>query len=656
VVIMSGSALTNLGTRAMLANYAALQTTSHNIANANTQGYSRQLAQFATSDGQFTGSGFFGQGVNVTSVMRSYDRFLTNQATGTQAVAAADAARRDQLSLLEGVFTTGEGGLGYAAGQLVNAFVDVASSPSDISARQVVVSRVTDIAARFTAAGEQMAALQGSVVEDVRASVASVNGIARQIATLNGQIVAVRGAGQPPNDLLDMRDQLVSDISRYIAVSTVAADDGSVGVFVGAGQSLVLGATVNELQAVADAYDPAKVRLAMREGSLSRLVPPQSVNGGSISGQLAFQSSDLVEARNLLGQLAGAVSGAMNLQQSLGVDLTGRHGTALFAVGDPRTLAANSNTGDARFALTVTDTTLVTAADYELRYDGAQYTLDRLNSDGTRTPVAGSPLADVADLSFDGLNLRLDSGSLQPGDRFLLQPTALAAQGMKPVLRDANGIAAASPVTTTFGVGNTGTASLAWLSAVSPVIDDTLLPAEITFGAPLNDGTGRVAYDITNADGSTASDIWTPGRPISFNGFALVIDGVPKPGDTAQVRAGVVAGNNGNALAFSRLATASLVGASVTAQGERVPGRNFTDAYATAMSSIAVRVQAARSSADSSTAFAQAAESARSNKAGVNLDEEAARLIQFQQAYQAAAKVLQVAQSVFDTLLKAAGA
>jgi len=653
---MSGTALMNLGTRAMFANYAALQTTSHNIANANTAGYSRQQAQFATSEGQYTGAGFFGQGVNVQSVTRSYDRFLTNQAIGTKSAAAADSARRDQLALLEGVFTTGETGLGYAAGQLVNSFVDVANSPGDISARQVVISRVTDIAARFAAAGEQIAALQGSVVEDVRASVASVNGIARQIAVLNGQISSFNGTGQVPNDLLDSRDKLISDMSQYIGVTTVAADDGSVGVFIGAGQSLVLGSTVNMLQAVPDAYDPARVTLAMREGSMSRLVPQQSINGGSISGQLAFQNGDLVEARNGLGQLAGAISGAMNLQQALGVDLTGRHGTALFAVGEPRTLAASSNTGDARFGLTVTDATLVTAADYELRFDGAQYTIDRLNADGTRTAVGGSPLADVSDVNFDGLNLHVNSGSLLPGDRFLLQPTANAAQGMKPVLRDPNGIAAASPVTTTFGVANTGTASLAWLSAVSPVIDETLLPATIAFGAPLGDGTGRMAFDITNADGSVASDVWTPGQPISFNGFALVIDGVPKPGDTAQVRTGVVGGNNGNALAFARLATASLVGAGVTAQGTPVPGRNFTDAYANAMSNVAVRVQSARSSADTSTSFANAAESARSNKAGVNLDEEAARLIQFQQAYQAAAKVLQVAQSVFDTLLKAGGA
>ena len=632
----------NLGTRAMFANYAALQTTSNNIANANTPGYSRQETRLANSDGQFTGAGFFGQGVDVTSVTRSYDRFLTMQAVNTQSTAAADTAHRDQLSLLEGVFTTGEGGLGHAAGRLLNAFVDVASNPADSSARQVVIGQATDLAARFMAAGDQLSALQGSVVDDVRSAVGSVNGIAQQIAKMNGRISALLGSGQPPNDLLDQRDQLISQLSQYIGVTTVAAGDGSVGVFVGGGQSLVLGTSTNALAAVPDSYDPAKLRLAMRDGNAMRLLAEQSIAGGSISGQLRFQNTDLVDARNLLGQLAVAASAALNTQQSLGLDLGGRHGAPLFAVGGARALPASTNNGNAGLQFAVADATRVTASDYELRYDGNNYSVERLNADGTRSAVAGSPLASIADVAFDGMRLQLGAGAMQAGDRFLLQPTALAAQAMTSVLRDPSGIAAASPVTATLGAANSGTASLAALSAVSPNIDPTLLPTAITFDAALPDGS--VPFRVLNADGSADSGVWTAGQPFTLNGFALSLDGVPQQGDTIAVLAGQVGGNNGNALAFARLASTALV-----------EGRNITDAYASALSDVAVRVQSARSGADTSAAFAGAAESARANKSGVNLDEEASRLIQFQQSYQAAAKVLQVAQSVFDTLLRTAG-
>jgi len=650
------SSLMGLGTRAMFANMATLQSIGNNISNANTTGYSRQETQLETAGGQFTGAGFFGQGVNITTVKRSYDRFLTTQSAQAQSVASYDSTRAAQLKQLENIFTLGDKGLGFAAGQMLNAFVDVANNPGDASARQVVLTRSQELAARFKSAGEQLDTLQSGVVLDMKTSVESVNAMAKQVADLNKQISALNGTSHTPNDLLDQRDQLVAKISGYINVTTIPASDGSVGIFVGGGQSLVLGANANTLKAAPDPYDPSKVQLALQEGGVDRLVPTDAIAGGSMAGLIRFQNEDLTDARNLLGQMAVAVSGAMNQQQALGLNLgqPASMGSPLFSVGAPKSLPASSNGGNAALNVAITDFTHAQASDYEVRYDGANYNVVRL-SDGKT--VEGSPFSD-ADLgngvTFDGLSVQLNTGMPAAGDRFLLRTVGTAAQDMKTVLTDPKGIAAASPVTASIATTNTGTATVASLAAVDPSIDRTQT-ARISF---TND-TGDYTWDMVDASGvvtSSGTGTWKAGEPIALNGFEMKLAGVPRSGDRIDVGPTIASGsNNGNALAFAALDKVAFVGAQTLADGTLVPGRTITDAYAAAVSNIGVRVQSAESSATISGAFASAAESARANQAGVNLDEEAARLIQFQQSYQASAKVLQVAQTLFDTLLQAAG-
>lgn len=653
---MSSSALLGIGTRAMFANYAALQATGNNIANANTEGYSRQQVVLETAKGQFTGAGFFGKGVNVASVTRSYNSFLTTQASATKATAAGDAARAEQLKQVEAVFGTGKSGVGYSAGALLNAFVDVANQPADSSARQVVIARAKELADKFAAAGDQLQSLQTGITQDIKSSVDTVNNLAQQVGKLNEQIQALNGTGQPPNDLLDKRDNLISQISGYIGVTTIKADNGSVGVFVGGGQALVLGANANKLTTVADTYDPSKVQLGISVGSgLSSMIPQEALSDGSISGMLRFQNDDLVDARNLLGQMSAAISGAVNQQQSLGLDM-GRPagpGSPLYSVGAPRSLPAASNAGDAAFGVTLTDTTQVQASDYELQFDGTNYSLTRLSDN---TAAVGSPFSAAqmaAGVTVDGMTIQMTAGTSVAGDRTLLQPVGNAAKDMRAVLSDPNGIAAASPVTATFTATNKGTATLGSLAAVSTALDRTLT-ANVSFTSDTGDYSWEL-LDSTGAQVSTGTGTWTAGSPIALNGFELNLNGVPKSGDTLSVKPTTsTEANNGNALAFVGIGTKNIVGGSTAANGSVTPGRTITDAYASALSDIGVRVQSAQTAASISDSAAAQAESARANKAGVNLDEEAAKLIQYQQSYQAAAKMLQVAQQVFDTLLQTA--
>ncbi|MFZ2650229.1 MAG: flagellar hook-associated protein FlgK [Burkholderiaceae bacterium] len=661
------TALISIGARALFANYAALQTVGNNIANANTPGYSRQSVELSTAAAQFSGAGFFGKGVDVATVTRAHSELLTRELNAATAISAADQMRASQLQRLEGVFATGEAGLGFAASQFLNAFVDVANNPQDNSARQVVLSRAGTLAQQFRTAGDKISDLQGGVVQDLGVAVSSLNTLAKGVAELNRKIADALGQRHPPNDLLDQRDEMIRKMSELVQVTTVASNDGSVSVFIGGGQRLVLGDQAARMTLVADKFDPARVGVALVEAGKTIPLSAGIVATGKIGALLRFQNSDLVDARNLLGQLAQALSHAVNEQQALGLGLgqPAAAGAPMFATGALRVApgAGNAKAGGVDVAsfldaggvrvpsvsITIVDASQLQASDYELLADPAgsgTYQLTRLRDGLVQTVAAG----DVVD------GVRIDAaGPLpMPGDRFLLQSVGNAASHMQLVLGDPRGIAAAAPVTATLGGANgsvnTGTASVASLRAVDTSLDASL-SATLTFTSASGDYDWELR-DASNAVVSNGSATWQAGTPIALNGWELQLDGVPASGDGLSVRKTLFpAANNGNARALADLRGAALVAVQAMGSAAAQAGATVTDAYANAMTDIAVRVQGARISLQMSTSASAAAKAANDDVAGVNLDEEAARLIQYQQSYQAAAKLLQVAQTVFDALL-----
>ena len=642
---MSASPLLSIGTRAMFANYAALQTIGHNIANANTPGYSRQQVELATAQGQFTGAGFFGKGVDVAAVTRSHNEFLTREAATAASQAAADSARLEHLQRLETVFPTGEAGLGYAAGSLFNAVVDLASHPQDLSTRQVVLSRAQDLAQRYAAAGAQIDSLQEGVVQDLQVAVASVNSLTQGIATVNEQIARVVGSGQTPNDLLDQRDQLLAELSQSVQVTTLPADDGTLAVFIAGGQRLVLGTQASKLVVASDEFDVTRAAVAVEDSGTLRALPSSLLAGGRIGGLLRFQDQDLKDARTALGRMATALTTRTNEQQALGLDLRTPPGAGapLFSVGAPLALAAQSNARDASgnfvgsVSMTIADETALQASEYTLESDAAapgQYLLTR-RSDGLVRSIASGD-------TVDGLTISISAAAA--GDRFLLQPVSRAAVNMRRVLEDPRGLAAASPLQAESNSGNTGTGSVASLRVTDPAADPQQT-ASITFTSAAGAYNWELRDRTSNALLSSGSGTWQPGQAVALNGFELSLDGVPASGDQFTVSKTAYPGvSNGNALALAALRDQTFIG-----------GETITDAYASVMAGVGVSVQGARTAADASGAVSSQASDRVSAETGVNLDEEAARLIQYQQSYQAAAKVLQVAQSVFDTLLQTLG-
>jgi flagellar hook-associated protein 1 FlgK len=674
---MPVSALMSLGARALFASYSSLQTTGNNIANANTPGYSRQSVGLETSASSYTGGSFQGNGVDVSGVSRAYDAFVTREATVTRAAAAADEIRSAQLQRLEQVFPLGESGIGFAAGQFFNAMVDVVNRPQDASSRQAVLARADDLAARFRNAGEQIETLQQGVNQGLRVQVDLANSLVERIAQINSRILSYRGFDAAPNSLLDQRDTAVSELNQYIQVTTIPQDDGSLSLMLGSGQQLLLGTEVNRLKILPSQFGSGAAQLGIEDSGASRELPSNLLIGGSISGLLRFQNEDLSRARNQLGQMASAIAMKVNEQQALGLDqgVPPAAGSPIFGI-TVRAVAPSSNNATvggvpvASFidltgvrvpsvSMTITKPQDLQASDYEFISDSSlppgSYRLNRL-SDGQSFTVSDGSVV-------DGVRINVAAPLPPSGDRFLLQPVSAGAVSLSRILENPKGIAAASPVQVTLGASNKGTAAVVSLNAVSTTLNANL-SATLTFGAAvtLPDGTqGRtVNYNLVDTTGVAApvagTLTWKPGQVMSLNGWELNINGVPASGDTAVVEKTLFpATNNGNAKALIALRDARIVGQQTMTSGTVIPGDTPTDAYANLIAQVGTSVQTAKANAEQSATVMAQAKAALTEKTGVNLDEEAARLIQYQQSYQAAAKVLQVAQSLFETVLNAAG-
>jgi flagellar hook-associated protein 1 FlgK len=643
----------SIGTRALQANQVALQTAGNNIANVNTPGYSRQTVVLQTVEGQFTGGGYIGKGVDVQTIQRNFSAFLNRQSTLATSTQSADTARADKLRQLEGLFAGGASGLGASINDMLNAFSDVASAPTDLTARTVVLTRVDETAARMRTASQQMEDLQQGVSQELSQKVDSINNLAQSIANVNGEIARATGSGQPPNDLLDRRDQLIRDLNQYVQTTSVAADDGTVGVFIGG--SLVLGTSVSPVSLVQDFGGLTNNKLAINRNGIQILMDENTLGGGEVPGLLRFQNTDLVEGRNLLGRMTMAISTEMNTQHALGLDLDGNVGGNIFTpvtFGGPNvlipTVPASLNTGATSLSLSISDTSKFAASDYAVNFSSATAGSITRRSDGVVTTFDFSVTNPV---TIDGINITKGAGVAAAGDRFLLKPFSTSAGAIQREFSTPRALAVASPVVGQMGAANTGSLQQASLLARSN--PPSVTPVKLTFTGS-NSYTRSDELPIPNATSFT----YTSGVPIEgtvpsatpLSQWSLILQGSPKAGDTFTVSNSKVldaAGtinlklNAGNASAMMNLRDKPLF-----------DGAALTDGYAGLIAQIGIRSQSASYAAEISTNMAANVEKDRAGVSGVNLDEEAAKLLQFQQAYQASAKMIQISQSIFDTLIQ----
>ncbi|MFZ9406785.1 MAG: flagellar hook-associated protein FlgK [Burkholderiaceae bacterium] len=620
------SDLFRIGTSGLNAAYLQLQTTGQNIANASTPGYVRREAQLAEAVSA-SANGFGGAGVTVTGLRRVYDAFITREAISSQAVSAQDAARRDNLARLDNLFSDPDAGMGAAFDRLVNSFGDLTARPGDASVRTATLAQAEGFVTRATSMDARLLELRGSTQGRMQGDAQQANDILASLAAYNKQMGANPASAQALA-LQDQRDVLLGNLNKIIKASATVGADGQVTVTTDSGEPLVTGDRASTLKLIPDEIDPTRLQLTLERSTGATIKLNLAQVGGSLAGMARFADQDIDAARLRLGQMVAGVAGAFNDQQARGLDATGQAGQPLFAFGQPGVVPAAGNTGSASPQVSISDASMLKASDYSLNWDGAQYNITRL-SDGQVSSFATLPQ------TLDGLNFALPSGSPATGDRFLIRSASNIVTGLKALQTNPSRLATALPVVAETGAANAGDVRPGTIS-ISAIGNNTADPVDVSF-----DGAGNLT--VSGVAGGPLTMPYVQGMTLSFNGWSTTLNGTPAAGDTLSIRPTPnPASDNRNARAMQGLGDAALV-----------DGSKVIDRYAELVGEVGTRSQSAKSAADMSARLADEAERARSEVSGVNLDEEAARLLQFQQAYQASAKVITAANEMFRALLAA---
>ncbi|CAX59176.1 Flagellar hook-filament junction protein 1 [Erwinia billingiae Eb661] len=439
------SNLINTALSGINAASAALNTTSNNISNYSVAGYSRQTTVLAQAGSTLSGTNYYGNGVSVASVNREYDAFITNQLRAASTQSSALTTQYNQLSNIDDMFSSTTNTLSTNIQDFFSSIQTLVSNADDASARQAVLGKASGLVNQLQVSDTYLRNLDSSLNTSVTSTVDQVNGYAKQIANVNQQIAKLKGSGDgnPPNDLLDQRDQLVSNLNNLVGVTVSQQDGGSYNISIGNGISLVTGDSYNTLAAVPSSSDPSRLTIASvnpTTGATSE-IPEKLVTTGSLGGLLAFRS-DLDNTRNQLGQLAMALGSSFNTQHEAGYDSNGDAGEAFFNLGSPAVISNTKNTTTASVSAQWTDTSKVQASNYKVSYDGTNWSVTRNSDNASITPTMGTDTNGNSTLSFDGLQLTV-SGSPAKNDSFLVKPVADVVVNMGVNITDESKVAAA---------------------------------------------------------------------------------------------------------------------------------------------------------------------------------------------------------------------
>lgn len=646
---MSGAGIFGTATSGLLAFQRALSTTGHNIANVNTPGYSRQRVEIVTQTPQASGAGFIGTGVKTTTVERLYDQFLTERVRSSTSSTSNLEIFRQYAGRIADVLGDPDAGLNGALENFFNAVQGVSNDPTSGPARQLLLSESESLVTRFQYLDRQMTDTRQEVNAQLGTLVDEVNSLSRAIADINKEIVVAvgRSGGQPPNDLLDTRDQLVGQLSELVAVKTLPQDDGALNVFIGNGQSLVTGYNAATLSVSGSAYDATEMRIYYGTGPSAADIT-DNVRGGKLGGLQQFREDILDPAQNDLGRIAVVLGTEFNLQHRLGMDLDGELGGDFFSLAEPQVNGHRSNSvpgGTVDVDFDSANIGALTGEDYVLSFDGTNWNLADLEGNAVSLSGAGtlaSPFKAV------GLDIVV-GGSPSTGDRFMIRPTRDGGEDIGMAINGVRDIAAAAPARiseATSGSGlptNTGDANLRYSGVDSGF---ALLSSDITF--TYDSFTNTFSYSdgtITGTLSPTYDPATDSGSSYAFAGVNFVITGVPANGDSFVLRNNINgSGDNANALRLAGLQTALTVDNG---------SASFQGSYAQLVADIGSQTRRADISATAQQGLLRQAVQDRDALSGVNLDEEAANMMRFQQAYQAIAQVITTADTMFQTLLGA---
>ncbi|MCB1692374.1 MAG: flagellar hook-associated protein FlgK [Pseudomonadales bacterium] len=633
----------NIGTSGLLALQRAISTTSNNIVNANTEGYTRQTVSFESLPGQRLGNYYLGNGVSTGDIQRVYDAHVVATSRDLTASLGSNQTMSDLLGRVENLLADSDTSVSQGIQKFFDSLNALSQNPTGSSEREVVLSEAKSLVSQVHYLDNNFSQLGDEVGSRLGSAVSEINELAGSIAKVNERLLAQRDVTNAPGDLLDQRDLLLSKLAEKVKIQVNESPDGGVDVFIGNGQALVVGTRASSLATTLNEYDPSRVEVTYNPDSGIFTPITSQLSGGEIGGLLNFRNQVLDPARDQLGIVVAGMTETLNAQHHLGVDLAGNAGGDFFSASTAGIATSTKNQGTAALSVSLDDVGAVQATDYLVRYDGTNWSVIRRN-DGSVT-TGGMPV------TIDGMTIAV-SGAAQSGDSFLVTPTRGAASGFALAINRGQDIAAASPVRETVSATNLGDADISDMTVSSgtglPLASDITLtfdpnalgpgfPGFVVAGAP----SFPIAFDPATDAGGKSVTLSGPG------GLTFTLSGTPTAGDSIVISNNTSGGgDNRNALALADLGGSKLV-----------EGGNSTyqDAYGNLVARVGGQSRYSQLNVSTDSKLLDQANAQRESISGVNLDEEASNLLKYQQAYQAAARLVSAAESMFQVLINATG-
>ncbi|MGL4723527.1 MAG: flagellar hook-associated protein FlgK [Scandinavium sp.] len=498
------SAMSGLG-----AAQAALNTVSNNIASYNVAGYTRQTTVLSATNSTLGMGGWVGNGVTVTGVQREYNAFISNQLNAAQNQSSGLTTRYQQMSKIDDMLSDTTNSISATLQDFFTSLQTLVSNAEDPAARQTVIGKAQGLVNQFKTTDQYLRDQDKQVNGAIASSVDQINNYSQQIASLNDKISKLTGvgAGASPNDLLDQRDQLVSQLNQLVGVEVNVQDGGTYNITMANGYSLVQGSTSHKLAAVPSSADPSRTTVAYVDNVAGNIeIPEKQLTTGSLGGLITFRSQDLDQTRNSLNQMALSFANAFNAQNAQGtyIDANGdtQKGGDFFTIGSPAVLSNTRNTGTAQLTATVdpANSTKVQATDYKVSFDGSNWQVTRLSDNTSVTPTVESD----GSLSFDGLNVSI-SGAAAKNDSFTVKPVANAIVNMSVAISDPSTIAMGLPD------GNSGESDNRNGQAMLDLQNSKLVGGNKSF----NDAYAALVSDVGNKTANLETSSTTQGNVVT---------------------------------------------------------------------------------------------------------------------------------------------
>lgn len=639
----------SIGLSGLNAAQNALNTTSNNISNVYTPGYNREITVLNESRNN--------AGVRVADIERQFNTFVAAQLNNAKSQSTALETYNTQISQIDNLLADREAGLSPLMQNFFSALEDLASAPSDPAARQGVLGAADTLTAQFRSFDGYLQDLQSGVNGQIKDEITQINNTTSQIANINREIALSRAQlGEAPNSLLNQRDQLISELNEKMNLRLNIQDGNTYNLTLPNGQPLVTGDTAYKLEAVTSPNDPQRMVVGYREGARGNgnLVSLDEglITGGSLGGLMSFRAETLDKTQNQIGQLAASITLEFNAQHQKGVDLNGEQGQEFFSIGQSNAYYNTDNKGSAEVSATIdsANTSALRATDYTVRVINASTEEFEVIRKDTGEALEADELSFSGNvLSFAGVDVSFNNVALaQNGDSFEIQPLRRAAGGMEAIVSDLDKIAAGSLVEQS---GDLEVSNVRYENALANTSESLEIELNANQHLSISGYTGQVSVNgearILDANGvvqdsaGAVAAVLAADDEITIDGVSFVLADVSTEGALTFQQASSAAGDNRNALALQDLQSKDIVGGSASLSG----------AYGALVSDVGNRTNIIQVNLDARQGLTDQLRAVQQSESGVNLDEEAANLIRFQQFYQANARVIDTASTIFDTIL-----